>query len=125
MSRVEIRYKWKEFVLHTGCSFNVGSILETGLIAGGREKRGKTNHLRQTLEVKVFCMCVSFVARNEGTHNQEPTNMYDSFQAKIDTDKTSQCDCLSARNVPTTFLSSLGAHWSDLLNVHNTMALSQ
>ena len=30
--------QWKEFVFQRGCSFNVKSILETGPIAGGREK---------------------------------------------------------------------------------------
>ena len=67
-----------------------------------REKREDKPSSSHIVEVKVFCVCISFVARNEGTHNQEPTKMYDSFQAKIDTDKISQYDCVSTRNVPTT-----------------------
>ena len=41
---VTIPYNWKECVFHRGCSFNINSILETGLIAGGREsKEGRQN----------------------------------------------------------------------------------
>ena len=45
------------------------------------------------VELKVFCMCNSFVTRNEGnTKPRSHKEMFDSFQARIDTDKTSQCD---------------------------------
>ena len=33
-------YRWKEFLHHEGCSFNMKSIFEHGLIAGGTEKKG-------------------------------------------------------------------------------------
>ena len=39
MGRVAIPYKWKEFLFHRGCSFNVTSILTSGLITGGRESK--------------------------------------------------------------------------------------
>ena len=39
MGHVAIPCNWKEFVFHRGCSFNINSILETGLIAGGRESK--------------------------------------------------------------------------------------
>ena len=39
MGHVAIPYKWKEFLFHRGCSFNVTSILTSGLIAGGRESK--------------------------------------------------------------------------------------
>ena len=39
MSHVELPHDWKESVLHRGCSFNIKSILETGLIAGGTESK--------------------------------------------------------------------------------------
>ena len=42
MGHVAIPYNWKEFLFHRGCSFDVTSILKSGLIAGGREsKEGK------------------------------------------------------------------------------------
>ena len=34
-----VSYKWKEFLFHRECSFNVTSILTSGLIAGGRESK--------------------------------------------------------------------------------------
>ena len=37
MGHVAIPYKWKEFLFHRGCSYDVSSILKSGLIAGGRE----------------------------------------------------------------------------------------
>ena len=43
-------------------------------------------------ECKEFCMCNSFVTRNEETHNQEPTKCMILLQARIDTDKSSQYD---------------------------------
>ena len=39
MGHVAIPYKWKEFLFHRGCSYNVQSILGSGLIAGGRESK--------------------------------------------------------------------------------------
>ena len=39
MGHVIIRHNWKEFVFHRDCSFNINSILESGLIAGGRESK--------------------------------------------------------------------------------------
>ena len=39
MHHVTISYNLREFVFHGGSSFNMNSILETGLIAGGREAR--------------------------------------------------------------------------------------
>ena len=39
MGHVAIPYNEKEFVFHRGCSFNIKSILVTGLIAGGRESK--------------------------------------------------------------------------------------
>ena len=32
-------HNWQEFVFHLGCSFNLSSMLDAGLIAGGRESR--------------------------------------------------------------------------------------
>ena len=49
MGHVAVIYKWKEFWFHRGCSFDVTSILRSGLIAGGRESKGrKTDHLLHT-----------------------------------------------------------------------------
>ena len=39
MGHVAIPYKRKEFLLHSGCSFNVTSILTSGLMARGRESK--------------------------------------------------------------------------------------
>ena len=39
MGHVAIPHKWKEFLFHRGCSFDVTSILKTRLIAGGRERK--------------------------------------------------------------------------------------
>ena len=39
MGHVAIPYIWKEFLFHRGCSFDVTSILRSGLIAGGRESK--------------------------------------------------------------------------------------
>ena len=36
---VAIPYEWKELLLHRGCSFNCTSILQSGLVAGGRVSR--------------------------------------------------------------------------------------
>ena len=40
---VFIPHSWKQFVFHQGCSFNLTSILNAGLIAGGRQGR-ETRH---------------------------------------------------------------------------------
>ena len=45
MGHVAVPYTWKEFVFHRGCSFHINSVLETGLIAGGRESKER----RQTI----------------------------------------------------------------------------
>ena len=39
MGPVEIPYNWKEFVFHRGCSVNIKSMLETSLVAGGKESK--------------------------------------------------------------------------------------
>ena len=39
MGHAVIPYKWKEYLFHRGCSFNCTSILQSGLIAGGRASR--------------------------------------------------------------------------------------
>ena len=39
MGHVAIPYNRKELVFHRGYSFNIKSILETGLIAGGKESK--------------------------------------------------------------------------------------
>ena len=39
MGHVAIPYEWKEFLFHGRCSFNVTSILTSGLIFGGRESK--------------------------------------------------------------------------------------
>ena len=36
---IEPVVNWKQFVFFRGCSFNLTSILNAGLIAGGREGR--------------------------------------------------------------------------------------
>ena len=42
MGHIAIPHGWKEFTFHRGCSHNANSILETGLVAGGREyKEGR------------------------------------------------------------------------------------
>ena len=43
LSHVLIPHNWKEFGFHRGCSFNLTSTLNAGLIAGGREGR-ETRH---------------------------------------------------------------------------------
>ena len=86
----------------------------------------KKNHeLFHIVEVKVFCMCNSFVTRNEGTNNQEPTKkcMILFWPGSILTRQVSVMN--EHKDSLKDFFSSLGADWSVLLNVHNTMALSQ
>ena len=39
MGHVLLPQRWKEFIFHEGCSFHVKSILEHGLIAGGKQSR--------------------------------------------------------------------------------------
>ena len=39
MGHVAIPYKWKEFLFHRGCSYDVTSIFKSGLITGGRESK--------------------------------------------------------------------------------------
>ena len=39
MGYVWLPYRWKEFLHHEGCSFNMKSILEHGLIDGGKETK--------------------------------------------------------------------------------------
>ena len=39
MGHVAIPTRWKEFLFHRGCSFDVTSILRSGLIAGGMESK--------------------------------------------------------------------------------------
>ena len=39
MGHVAIPYKWKEFLFHRGCSYDVTSILKSGLNTGGRESK--------------------------------------------------------------------------------------
>ena len=67
------------------------------------------------------------LVRDEKRRNTQPrthTEMYVCIQAKIDTDKS--VSTMDENNEsPKDVQSSLGAHWSDLLNVHNTMALCQ
>ena len=42
MGHIAIPHGWKEFTFHRGCSYNANSILETRLVAGGREcKEGR------------------------------------------------------------------------------------
>ena len=49
MGHVAIPYIRKELVFHRGCSFDIKSILETGLIAGKKRKQGvKTNYILHT-----------------------------------------------------------------------------
>ena len=45
MGHVPIPLRWKEFMYHRGCSFNVNPILQAGLIAGGKD----TEEGRQTV----------------------------------------------------------------------------
>ena len=45
MDHVAIPYKWREFLFHRGCSFDVTSILKAGLIAGRRQSKER----RQTI----------------------------------------------------------------------------
>ena len=39
MGHVAFLFTWKQFLFHRGCSFNLKSILEMGLIAGEKESR--------------------------------------------------------------------------------------
>ena len=39
LGHVVISYEWKEFLFHRGCSYNVQSILKSGLMAGGRQSK--------------------------------------------------------------------------------------
>ena len=43
LGHVLILHNWKEFAFHLGCSFNLSSMLDAGLIAGGQESR-ETRH---------------------------------------------------------------------------------
>ena len=43
MGHVENPYNWNEFIFHVGCSHDLSSIMDKGLIAGGREKRKEEN----------------------------------------------------------------------------------
>ena len=67
------------------------------------------------------------LVRDEKRRNTQPrthTEMYVSIQARIDTDKS--VSTMDEHNEsPKDVQSSLGAHWSDLLKMHNTMALCQ
>ena len=46
MEHIPIPYNWKEFIFHWGCSFSIQSVLENGLIPGGKGKQGRTtDHL--------------------------------------------------------------------------------
>ena len=40
MGHAAFPLKWEEFPFHRGCSYDVTSILKSGLIAGGRESKG-------------------------------------------------------------------------------------
>ena len=52
MGHVAIPYKWKVFLFHRGCSFNCTSILQSGLVAGGRKKqRRKTGRSPHALSI--------------------------------------------------------------------------
>ena len=39
MNRVAISFRWKELLYHSGSSFNVASILQTRLIASGKDRK--------------------------------------------------------------------------------------
>ena len=39
MGQVAIPFNWKQFLFHRGCSFNLKSILDAALIAGGKESK--------------------------------------------------------------------------------------
>ena len=39
IGHVAIPHNWIEFVFHRGCSYNINSILEIGLIAGAKERK--------------------------------------------------------------------------------------
>ena len=39
MGHVAIPFKWKEFLFHRGCSFNLKSISDAGLMASGKESK--------------------------------------------------------------------------------------
>ena len=39
MGPVEIPFNWKELAFHRRCSVNIKSILETSLVAGGKESK--------------------------------------------------------------------------------------
>ena len=39
MEHIPIPYDWKEKIVHWGCSFSIQSILENGLIPGGKESK--------------------------------------------------------------------------------------
>ena len=41
MGHVVTPYNWKEYSFHRGCSYDVQSFLKSGLIAGGRESKGR------------------------------------------------------------------------------------
>ena len=45
MLYIRIPYQWKEYVFHWACSFSIKSILEDGLIPGGK----KSDKGRQTV----------------------------------------------------------------------------
>ena len=67
----------------------------------------------------------SFVTRNKGTHNQEPTKKC-MMLFRPGSILTRQVRMMNEyKDSLKDILSSLGAHWSELLDVRNTKALSQ
>ena len=57
MRHVAIPYIWKEFLFHRGCSYNVQSILRSGLIAGGRKsKQGRHTIFFTQLNLHYECI---------------------------------------------------------------------
>ena len=72
MGHVLIPYDWNEFVFHKGCSFSIRSILENGLIAGGKQSKEG----RQTI---FFTPLNPF---GENPHEEAPHNMTSQFPRK-------------------------------------------
>ena len=66
MGYVLIPYNWKEYFYHRGCSFSISSVLENGLISGGKESHKR----RQTI---IFTPLNPFVGDPEEEHREDYT----------------------------------------------------
>ena len=107
MGHVTIPYKWKDFLFHRGCSYDATSILKSGLVAAGRERktdRPSSSHLSTrsvTIQVKKNQARTSRRPRKVHNHSrwksrQDAANRINSFSPS-----TRQKDYISGTPDPT------------------------